>query len=159
MDKKIKFRFLDKILKLLLEKSMYENPVRQLDKIDFLKNLSPEELIELQSCLIKDSFVVAPSDSHIKLLPLKINNSGADFISKGGYIQQMRKEKTEKLKTTIILSGVIFSIFLGIITTSISIINYIETKNDQKNKIIKLQQQVDKMVLEMNSIKNQIKKD
>jgi cell division protein FtsB len=158
MERRKKYYYLDKLLKEMLSKSMYENPVCKLDKIAFTKDLTPEEQIELQSQLIEDNFVIRIPDSSIKLLPLKINDIGASFISKGGYLALLQKENKEKLKSRIILIGVLFSILFGISSTTISVLNYLQTTNNQNQKIEKLKAEIDSYSIELVKIKTQMEK-
>jgi len=159
MSKKERLKLLDSILLFLQDRSIEESPVWYLDKIDFLKNIDTKTLIEFQSTLYKDSYVQTSTIHTSKKVPIKITTSGINFISKGGYIASWRKERNEKLKSTIILSGVIFSILVGIISTTLSVINYKDSKNKQDLKIEKLQEQMNYNNTEIEKLKNRIEPD
>jgi hypothetical protein len=159
MTTKERFKLLDAILLHLQDKCLDESMVWYLDQIAFLKDIDLKTIIELQSILYRDSYVHSSIIYTNKTFPLKLTTSGIQFISKGGYTAVWKKEKRERLKTTIILSGVIFSIFVGIISTGLSIINYKNSKNEQNKKIEILQEKCNKNELEIENLKNAISSD
>jgi hypothetical protein len=138
---------LDQILNSLFE-GIENNPSKKVDSI--IEHSDKKYLRELQSILIDNQLVHPGGGPGFK--PLKILSKGIAFLNRGGYVKKRHDNKVDSRNENIKLYGVIIAALVGIITLTLSIINYIDNKEKTNERLNKIEMQI-------NELKNKILPD
>ncbi|HBL77991.1 MAG: hypothetical protein A2W90_01205 [Bacteroidetes bacterium GWF2_42_66] len=135
-----KAKDLDQILDSLLEK-IENSPVQRVDAI--IENSDKKYLRELQSILINDQLVY--SGGGAGFVPIKILTKGIVFLNSGGYVKKRNENRIEKRNDNIKIFGVIVAALVGIITLTISILNYIDNREKMNERLDKIERQINEI--------------